>query len=639
MRAVVINSGNANALTGPGGLDDVGVIRGAVADALGIQKRSVLSASTGVIGQRLPAMKILAALPALAEQLGDHPDLAAEAIMTTDTRTKMAAREVILGGKPAILSCIAKGSGMLAPQLATTLCVVTTDAAITPKALQDALASSVRTTFDMVTVDGDMSTNDTVYVLANGLAGNPRISEPGADYDVFEAALRDLLGEMARAMAADGEGATRMVEVVVTGAPDDPCARDLSRSIASSPLVKAALFGADPNWGRILATVGARAGSQRYPIDPYKARVVIQGIAVFEKGAPADHDRDGLKGRMRESRVDVLVELTEGTARAVAWGCDLSYDYVKINADYSSLIFQKADGGVAKDDKVANYSPAFKRSLLVEALKYIAAFSGQIAVIKYGGAAMVKDSLKEAFAEDVTLLKRVGLKPVVVHGGAPEITRTLEKLGERSEFVDGMRIPDAQSLPVVEMVLTGKVNQELVALLNARNAGAVGLSGKDGSLLKARKATHESGRDLGQVGEIVEVNRDFLEMFLDQGYVPVISPIGLGERGESLSINADEVAAAIAVALGSKKLIYLTDVPGILASAPDGDLIRQLTRADLRRMLDAGAITGGMKWKAHSILTALSGGVERAHVLDGRQPHTVIAELFTDRGVGSLVQA
>jgi len=639
MRAVVVNSGNANALTGPGGIDDVGVIRGAVADALGIQKRSVLSASTGVIGQRLPAMKILAALPALAEQLGDHSDLAAEAIMTTDTRPKMAAREVTLGGKPAVISCIAKGSGMLAPQLATTLCVVTTDAAITPRALQDALVRAVATTFNMVSVDGDMSTNDTVYALANGLAGNPRMGEPGVDLDVFEAALRDLLGEMARAMAADGEGATRMIEVVVTGAPDDACARDLARAIATSPLVKAAIFGADPNWGRILATVGARAGSQGFPVDPFKARVALQGVTVFEKGAPTEPDRDGLKGRMREARVDVLVELTEGAARAVAWGCDLSYDYVKINADYSSLIIQKADGGVAKDDKVANYSPAFKRSLLVEALKYIAAFSGQVAVIKYGGAAMVKESLKVAFAEDVTLLKRVGLKPVVVHGGAPEITRTLEKLGERSEFIDGMRIPDAQSLPLVEMVLTGKVNQELVALLNARNAGAVGLSGKDGSLLRARRATHESGRDLGRIGEVAEVNREFLKMFLDQGYVPVISPIGLGEGGESLSINADEVAAAVAVALGAKKLIYLTDVPGILASAPDGDLVRQLTRADLRRMLDTGAITGGMKWKAQAIQTALSGGVERVHVLDGRQPHTVIAELFTDRGVGSLVQA
>ena len=199
-------------------------------------------------------------------------------------------------------------------------------------------------------------------------------------------------------------------------------------------------------------------------------------MTVFQGGAPVDLDREGLRARMRETRVDVLVELAEGAERAVAWGCDLSYDYVKINADYTSLIVQQPDGMIAKEDKVASYSPTFKRMLLAEALKYIAAFSGQIAVIKYGGAAMVKDSLKEAFAEDVSLLKKVGLKPVVVHGGAPEITKTLEKLGERSEFVDGMRITDAQSLPIVEMVLSGKVNQELVALLNARNAGAVGLS-------------------------------------------------------------------------------------------------------------------------------------------------------------------
>jgi acetylglutamate kinase len=340
---------------------------------------------------------------------------------------------------------------------------------------------------------------------------------------------------------------------------------------------------------------------------------------------------------MRESRIDVVVTLAEGDARAVAWGCDLSYDYVKINADYTSLIYQKPDGGVAKDDRVSHYTPALKKALLAEALKYIAAFSGEIAVIKYGGAAMVKDSLKEAFAEDVTLLKRVGLKPVVVHGGAPEITKTLEKLGERSEFVDGMRVTDAQSLPVVEMVLTGKVNQELVALLNARNAGAVGLSGKDGGLLRAEKHLHESGRDLGHVGHVVEVNREFLRMLLDGGYVPVISPIGLSADGGSLSINADDVAAAVAVALGARKLIYLTDVPGILESTPEGALVRQLDAADLTRRVQAGAITGGMKWKAQAILTALEGGVDRVHVLDGRQPHTVIAELFTDRGVGSLV--
>jgi acetylglutamate kinase len=637
MRAVLANSGNANALTGPGGLDDVTVIRSAVADALGIQKRAVLTASTGVIGLRLPAMKIVTALPALVEALGDHAELAAEAIMTTDTRPKMSAREVIVGGKAATLCAICKGSGMIAPQLATVLCVVTTDVAVTPRVLQDVLGRAVSKTFNLVNVDGDMSTNDTVYALANGLAGNARISDPGPDLDTLENALTDLCGEMARAVAADGEGATRMIEVVITGAPSDEAARDCATAVVGSPLVKAAVFGADPNWGRILATVGARAGSRGWAIDPFHAKVSLQGMAVFAKGAPVELDQDVLRARMRETRVDVLVELADGEARATAWGCDLSYDYVKINADYASMIVQKPDGMLAKDERVSNYSPAFKRTLLVEALKYISAFSGQIAVIKYGGAAMVKDSLKEAFAEDVMLLKRVGLKPVVVHGGALEINKTLERLGERSEFIDGLRITDAASLPVIEMVLTGKVNQELVALLNARDAGAVGLSGKDGRLLEARRVVHESGRDLGYVGEVTAVNTEFLRMLLDKGYVPVISPIGLSEDGKSLSINADDVAGHVAAALGAKKLIYLTDVPGLLESSPDGALVRQVSADDLVRRLAAGSITRGMKIKARSILEALEGGVERVHILDGRQPHTVIAELFTDRGVGTLI--
>jgi acetylglutamate kinase len=637
MRAIVANSGNANALTGAAGLEDVGAIRAAAAQALGVQKRAVLTASTGVIGARLPAQKIVDALPGLAAQLGDRAEQAAEAIVTSDTRAKMASREVTLGGKTATVAAICKGSGMIAPQLATVLCFVVTDAAVTPKALQEALARAVDQTFHMLTVDGEMSTNDSVVALANGLAGNPRISEPGPDLEVLEKALADLCGEMARAIAADGEGATKMVEVVVQGAPSGESARDCARSIAGSPLVKAALFGADPNWGRVLATVGARAGSQRWPIDPYRAKVAIQGVPVYAPAGPLDFDREALRAKMREPRVDVLVELAEGDARAVAWGCDLSYDYVKINADYASTIFQQPDGMVARDDRVSNYSPAFKRTLLAEALKYIAAFSGQVAVIKYGGAAMVKESLKAAFAEDVTLLKRVGLKPVVVHGGAPEITKTLERLGERSEFVDEMRVTDSGHLPIVEMVLSGKVNQELVALLNARDAGAVGLSGKDGQMIRARKVAHESGRDLGHVGEVAGVNADFLRMLLDKGYVPVISPIGLGDDGQSLSINADDVAAQVAVALGARKLIYLTDVPGVLESAPDGALVRQVTAPDLVRRIEAGSITRGMRIKARCILDALQGGVERVHVLDGRQPHAVIAELFTDRGVGTLV--
>ncbi len=541
-----------------------------------------------------------------------------------------------MGGKPAVISAICKGSGMVAPQLATVLCVVVTDAAITPRMLQEALGRAVSTTFNMVNVDGDMSTNDAVLALANGLAGNARVTEPGPDLTTFENALGDLCGELARAVAADGEGATRMVEVAVTGAPSEEAARDCASAIAGSPLVKAALFGADPNWGRILATVGARAGSRGWDIDPFRARVSMQGVVVYDR-APVELDRDALKARLREPRVDLRVELADGAAAATAWGCDLSYEYVRINADYASMIVQRADGMMARDEHVAAYSPAFKRALLVEALKYIATFSGQIAVVKYGGAAMVKESLKAAFAEDVTLLRRVGLKPVVVHGGAQEIDRTLERLGERSEFVDGLRVTDAASLPVVEMVLTGKVNQELVTLLNVREAGAVGLSGKDGRLIEARRLVHASGRDLGSVGEVTAVNTGLLRLLLDKDYVPVISPVGISAEGRSLSVNADDVAAQVAVALGARKLIYLTDVPGLLESAPDGALVRQTTAEDLARRLAAGSITGGMRIKVESILAALSGGVERVHVLDGRQPHTVIAELFTDSGVGTLV--
>ena len=238
---------------------------------------------------------------------------------------------------------------------------------------------------------------------------------------------------------------------------------------------------------------------------------------------------------------------------------------MKINADYTSLTASSPEGTVSKDDRLTNYTPSFKRAVLVEALSYIARFTGTRAVVKYGGAAMVKDSLKASFANDVNLLKSAGLAPIVVHGGGPEITHTLEKLGsKRSEFVEGVRITDASDVKVVEMVLTGKINTELVSLLNQRNAHAVGLSGKDAGLLRARKLLGEGGRDLGMVGEVTQVNHELLEVLLAKGYVPVVSPVGLGEDGEGYNINADAAAAEIAIALRAEKLIYLTDVPGIL---------------------------------------------------------------------------
>jgi acetylglutamate kinase len=224
---------------------------------------------------------------------------------------------------------------------------------------------------------------------------------------------------------------------------------------------------------------------------------------------------------------------------------------------------------------------------------------------------------------------------VVIHGGGPEITRALEKTGAREEIVDGIRVTPEADLRVVEMVLTGQINGELVTQLNRRGAHAVGLSGKDAALLRARKLVREDGRDLGQVGELVDINHGFVESLLGQGYIPVISPIGLGSDGEGYHLNGDIVAAGIAQAIGADKLIYMSDVPGVL---DQGELVTELSSAELRARLDRGAITGGMAIKAATILQALAGGVRAVHVIDGRAPHNVIAELFTDTGVGTIVR-
>jgi acetylglutamate kinase len=632
IRAVMINSGNANALTGPQGVSDVLAIRSALATALGIGAGEVLTASTGVIGVRLPAQKLVASVPALVGALTVAPEPAAEAILTTDTRTKLAYRTLELGGKEVTISAIAKGSGMIAPQLATMIAVITTDAAITPALLDRALREAIEPSFHCLVVDGDMSTNDAVIALANGLAGNAAITDPGPELAAFTAALTSLCTELARDIASDGEGATRLLEVSITGAPSAEIARDLARSIAASSLVKAAVFGADPNWGRVLATVGARAGSQGYAVDPHRAAVVIQGVPVFANGEPVLTDAPALRSKMRAPEVRVDVDLAVGSAAATAWGCDLGYDYVKLNADYTSLIVQTADGGLAKDDRLTNYSPSFKRKLIVEALSYISKFSGTRCVIKFGGSATAKPALEQAFCDDIKLLRSVGLQPIVVHGGGPEITRTIEKLGHPvSEFIDGVRVTSPSDLKVVDMVL-GSINSHLVTLLNLDGGHALGISGKDGALLRAKKMGHVHGRDPGLVGEITSVNAAVIEMLLGQGYVPVISPIALGADGQSYNVSADAAAAKIAIALKAQKLIYLTDAAGIVEH---GELVTDLHVSDLERKL--GDTDGKTRVRLQSMIEALQSGVGRVHVIDGRTPHSVVAELFTDRGVGTLV--
>jgi acetylglutamate kinase len=636
VRAIVANSGNANALVGPDGERDVREVLHAMAHALGVDPSTVLAASTGIIGVRLPVQKLVAAAAKLAAERGSAIELAAEAVMTTDTRPKLSGRTLHIGGKDASIAAFAKGGGMMAPELATVLAFVTTDLAVAPRALEAALTGAMRTSFDMINVDGDMSTNDAVFALANGLAGNPPIDEGSADFEAFAEALTAVCVELARQIAEDGDGATKLLVVNIAGAPKVDMARELARAVAGSNLVKASMFGADPNWGRVLAVIGARVGSRKWPIDPLRASVQVQGTAVFGQGMPTGADPTALRAKMREPQVTIDVTLAEGDAKATAWGCDLSYDYVKINADYTSLTHASPDGTVARDDRLTNYSPGFKRALLVEALSYIARFTNTRAVIKYGGAAMVKDSLKASFANDINLLRTAGLLPIVVHGGGPEITDTMEKLGHgKSEFVDGVRVTGRDDVKVVEMVLTGKINTELVSLLNQSSAHAVGVSGKDAGLLRARKLVGEGGRDLGMVGEVTHVNHELLDVLLDKKYVPVVSPVGLGEDGEGYNINADSAAAEIAIALHAEKLIYLTDVPGIMEN---GELVSEIGAGDLLRKIADGTIRGGMVAKTKSVLRAIEGGVASVHIIDGRSPHSVIAELFTDRGVGTLVR-
>jgi acetylglutamate kinase len=633
MRAIVVTSGNANALTGQAGREAVDWIIAAAAGALGVDRSQVVSAATGVIGMRMPFEKVVAALPRCVELLGADPAPAAEAIMTTDTTKKLASRTIEVDGTEVTLAAIGKGSGMIAPQLATVIAVIVTDCAIDAGTLSHALVEAAPATFAQLVIDGDMSTNDSVFALANGCAGNARLAVGTPAYRSFVAALVDLCDELARDIAADGEGATKRLEIRVAQAPSLEIARDLARSICVSPLVKTAMFGQDPNWGRILATVGARCGAQGWQIDPTRAAVAIQRTAVYD-AAPLGFDRPALKARLREPDVVIEVDLRSGAASGKAYGCDLSYDYVKLNADYTSVLFEAADGGVRRDDRLGNYSPAFKRALLVQALGYMSRFRGTRCVIKYGGAAMERDALKRSFCDDVLLLHSVGMSPIVVHGGGPNLAHELDKLG-RGELVDGIRVTPAAELRVVEM-MNGSINRELVAMLNRGGAHAVGLSGKDAALLRARKLVRGDGRDLGQVGELVDVNKGFLASLIDQKYIPVISPVGLGGDGESYELDADVVAAGIARAIGADKLMFLAGVPGIVEG---NELLTDLVPATLRKRLDTGVITGGMASKTEAALAALAGGVRAVHVIDGRIPHNIIAELFTDTGVGTIIRA
>jgi acetylglutamate kinase len=280
-----------------------------------------------------------------------------------------------------------------------------------------------------------------------------------------------------------------------------------------------------------------------------------------------------------------------------------------------------------------------RAEILMEALPYIRAFQGKTMVVKYGGAAMEQADLKEQFAKDVLLLRLVGIRPVIVHGGGPQIGALMKRLGKEPRFVGGMRVTDEETMDIVEMVLVGKINKEIVALINVHGGRAVGLSGKDGNLIRARRRLHRTPEgetvDIGLVGEVEAVNPEPIRLLEENGLIPVIAPVGVGGAGETYNINADLVAGDVAAALTAEKLIHLTDVPGI--TGEDGALISTLTKREAERLIKAGVIEGGMLPKVESSLRALAGGAQKAHIIDGRVPHAILLEVLTKEGVGTEI--
>ena len=280
-----------------------------------------------------------------------------------------------------------------------------------------------------------------------------------------------------------------------------------------------------------------------------------------------------------------------------------------------------------------------KANTLVEALPYLRAFAGKTVVIKYGGNAQIDEALKDGFAEDVVLMKYIGVNPVVVHGGGPQISDMMKRLGKVPKFVDGVRVTDRETMEIVEMVLGGVINKEIVELISRHGGRAVGLSGKDGRLITAKplKPAGTKRVDLGQVGEVESIDPQVLGDLTSNRYIPVIAPIGVDRHGRAYNINADLVAGTIARALKAEKLLVLTDVAGIKDAK--GKLLPTLSRKEIQRLIKAGTITSGMLPKVQACLTAVEGGVTKAHIIDGRVPHALLLEIFTKEGIGTEIIA
>ncbi len=616
----MLNSGGANACTGPLGFTDTHATAERLAAALDDSAGEIAVCSTGLIGERLPMDKLLPAVDAAVAEAdrsgGVH---AADAIRTTDTIIKIAFRRqdgYTIGG-------MAKGAGMLAPSLATMLVVLTTDADLSPAELDSALRSATAVTFDRLDSDGCTSTNDTVLLMASGASG----VKP--DHKDFTRALIEVCADLARQLQRNAEGASKYVVIEVVGAASESDAVTVGRSVARNNLLKCALAGADPNWGRVLTAVGTTDAV----FEPDRLNVAMNGIWVCRAGAPGD---DRSKVDLRGKDVTITVDLSAGphSRGDPHHRPDRGLRARELGLLHMTIVIS---GG---KDAARRASATAKATTLIEALPWLDEFHGETVVIKYGGHAMTADELRAGFAQDLVFLRHAGLRPVVVHGGGPQVTDHLDRLGIESVFTAGLRVTTSETIDVVRMVLNGKVNKDIVGLINRYGPYAVGLSGEDANLFTAaRKHALVDGEpvDIGLVGDIVATDPSMVEALLDDGRIPVVSSVARGDGdGAVYNVNADTAAAALAVALGAAKLVVLTDVEGLYRDWPASDeVISQLDADDLAKLLPS--LSAGMIPKMEACLAAVEGGVPRAHVLDGRLSHAILLEIFTDSGIGTMV--
>lgn len=623
-QAIICNSGNANACN-ENGVELAKEMCKLVSKELGVNENDVIVSSTGVIGEEFSLEPIKIGIPKIKNQLtkdiigNKH---ASEGILTMDLIAKTIAIEFLIDGKICKMGVIAKGSGMIHPNMATTLSFITTDVNISSQMLKKALTNSVNKTFNMLSIDGDTSCNDMASILASGLADNKEIIEENDEnFNIFCKALDYITDKMAKLIATDGEGATKALIINVNGAENDESARIIAKTISTSTLVKTSMFGMDANWGRIICAVGysdTELDIQRIGVEFVSKN---GSICVCKNGYGVPYEYDIAKNILDTDEVTINVSVGDGIGTATSYGCDFSYDFIKISANY-------------KKATKMNISNVDKADVLINALPYIQRYSNKIIVIKYGGNAMINQELKETVMDDLILLSLVGVKVILVHGGGPEINDVLKKMGKEPKFINGLRYTDEETMDIVQMVLAGKVNKDLVSLIESRRGKAIGLCGIDGGMIKVTK---RQDIDLGFVGDIQEINIEPITNVLEKGYIPVISTIGIDDNGIKYNINADTAASRIASELNAENIILLTDIRGLLEDKDDEyTLIPRVNIDSVPSLIESGIVSGGMLPKVDCCVDAIKRGVSKSFIIDGRIPHSILIEMMTNEGIGTM---